>query len=109
MPFEPKILFPGPLADSAARWAQDAAARYPERPSAALTAEMGWNAVLIAEDQGGVGGSFADLASINEGLERHAVDLPVATRSAIVPALLRCLPASEADRARPAPTSTTKR
>jgi len=60
---------------------------------------MGWNAVLIAEEQGGAGGSFADLASIIEGLALHAVELPVATRCGIVPAMLNALRGSEPVRA----------
>lgn len=98
MPFEPKTLFPGLLADSAARLAQDAAGRYPERPVASLTGEMGWSAVLVAEEQGGVGGNFTDLASIIEALASHAVDLPVITRCGIVPAMLNTL--HDNDRAR---------
>jgi alkylation response protein AidB-like acyl-CoA dehydrogenase len=91
MPFEPKILFPGLLADSAARLARDVASRHPQQPSAAVIREMGWNAVLIEESQGGAGGGFADLASIIEGLASNAVDLPVITRCGIVPTMLHAL------------------
>ncbi|ALM86180.1 acyl-CoA dehydrogenase [Bordetella sp. N] len=91
MPFEPKTSFPGLLADSAARLAQDLAARYPESADAAVLTEMGWNAVLIPEAQGGVGGEFGDLASIVEALAPHAVGLPVITRCGAVPAMLAAL------------------
>lgn len=91
MPFEPTILFPGILAESAARLARDAASRHPDVPVATLTAEMGWNAVLIPEEHGGAGGDFTDLASIIESLALQAVDLPVVTRCGIVPALLNAL------------------
>jgi alkylation response protein AidB-like acyl-CoA dehydrogenase len=91
MSFEPKILFPGMLADSAARLGQDVANKNPERPGAAVISEMGWNAVLIAESQGGAGGGFADLASIIEGLASNAVDLPVITRCGVVPTMLAAL------------------
>ncbi|WP_233236678.1 acyl-CoA dehydrogenase [Bordetella sp. LUAb4] len=95
MPFEPKTSFPGLLADSAARLAQDLAAEYPRSADPTLIAEMGWNAVLIPEAQGGVGGEFADLASIIEALATRAVDLPVITRCGVLPAMLGAL----ADRA----------
>lgn len=88
MPFEPKTSFPGLLADSAARRAQDLAARYPLSADPTVIAEMGWNAVLVPEDQGGVGGAFADLASIVEALATQAVDLPVITRCGVLPAML---------------------
>lgn len=91
MPFEPKTSFPGLLADSAARLAQDLAARYPAGADAAVLTEMGWNAVLIPEAQGGVGGEFGDLASIVEALATQAVDLPVITRCGVVPAMLSAL------------------
>jgi alkylation response protein AidB-like acyl-CoA dehydrogenase len=92
MPFEPKTCFPSLLADSAARVAQDLAEHYPQRPSSSVIGEMGWNAVLIPESHGGAGGGYADLASIIEALAMHAVDLPVATRCGVAPAILNALP-----------------
>ncbi|SAI39802.1 acyl-CoA dehydrogenase [Bordetella ansorpii] len=92
MSFEPSIAFAGMLSDSAARVAQDQAGRYPQRPDATLIGDMGWSGVLVPEAQGGVGGGFADLASIVEALARHAVDLPVITRCGIVPTVLSALP-----------------
>ncbi|OWT73588.1 MULTISPECIES: acyl-CoA dehydrogenase family protein [unclassified Achromobacter] len=91
MPFEPKTAFPGLLADSAARVAQDLAAAYPKPADPAVIAEMGWNAVLIPEALGGFGGEFADLASIVEALALQATDLPIITRCGVVPAMLAAL------------------
>jgi len=91
MPFEPKTAYPGLLADSAARVAQDLAAAYPKPADPAVIAEMGWNAVLIPEALGGVGGEFADLASIVEALALQATDLPIITRCGVVPAMLGAL------------------
>ncbi len=91
MPFEPTTSFPGLLADSAGRLAQDLAATYPAAADSGVLAEMGWQAVLIPEAQGGAGGEFTDLASIVEALARHAVDLPVITRCGVLPALLGAL------------------
>jgi alkylation response protein AidB-like acyl-CoA dehydrogenase len=82
------------LADSAARLAQDAASRHPQQPAAHAIQEMGWNAVLIPESQGGAGGGFADLASIIEALSSKAVHLPVISRCGIVPTMLMALPDS---------------
>lgn len=94
MSFEPSIAFAGMLSDSAVRVAQDQAGRYPQRPDPTLIADMGWSGVLVPEAQGGVGGDFADLASIVEALARHGVDLPVITRCGIVPTVLSALPES---------------
>lgn len=95
MSFEPISLFPGMLLESATRWAHDQASRYPERPTPDVIREMGWNAVLVPEALGGVGGSVADLGSIIEGLASHAVDIPVITRCGVIPALLSALLATQ--------------
>ncbi|CAM4357756.1 acyl-CoA dehydrogenase family protein [Bordetella muralis] len=92
MPFEPNTLFPGLLSESATRVAQDAANHPGGHPAAALISEMGWNAVLIPEAQGGAGGDLQDLAAIIEGLATHAVNLPVVTRCGVIPAILSALP-----------------
>lgn len=92
MPFEPNTLFPGLLSESAARVAQDAANRPGDRPDATLIREMGWNAVLVPEAQGGAGGDFQDLAAIIEGIAVHAVNLPIVTRCGVIPAILNALP-----------------
>jgi len=92
MPFEPNTLFPGLLSESAARVAQAAVNQPGGACPASITREMGWNAVLIPEDQGGAGGEFEDLAAIIEGIATHAVSLPVITRCGVVPAILNVLP-----------------
>jgi len=92
MPFEPNTLFPGLLSESAARVAQDAANHSDVHPAAALIREMGWNAVLVPEAEGGAGGDFQDLAAIIEGLATHAINLPVVTRCGVIPAILSALP-----------------
>jgi len=91
MPFQPKTCFPSLLADSAARLAQDLANNYPQRPAPSAISEMGWNALLVPETQGGAGGSYTDLASIIEALAVHVVDLPVITRCGVVPTILTAL------------------
>ena len=99
MSFEPNTLFPGLLSESALRVAQDASSRPVGQTPASTTRDMGWNAVLIPQDQGGAGGDFQDLAAIVEALATHVVNLPVITRSGIVPALLNTLreqPATQA-------------
>lgn len=83
MSFQPKLLFPGLLSESASRLAQAEAS-----PPVARIRDLGWNAVLVAEAQGGAGGGFADLAAIVEGLAGQGVDLPVISRCGVVPALL---------------------
>lgn len=92
MPFEPQTLFPGQLADSVAKLAQDVANHHPQQPPASIINDMGWNAVLVPEGLGGIGGRFDDLASILEGLASNAVSLPVITRCGIVPSILNALP-----------------
>jgi len=92
MPFEPQTLFPGQLADSVAKLAQDVASHHPQQPPASIINDMGWNAVLVPEGLGGIGGNFEDLASILEGLASNAVSLPVITRCGIIPSILGALP-----------------
>src|SRR5690606_28661485 len=92
MPYEANTLFPGLLSESAMRVAQDTANHPGSVLPASLIHEMGWNAVLIPEEQGGAGGDFQDLAAIIEGLATHAVNLPVTARCGIVPAILNALP-----------------
>jgi len=91
MSFQPKTCFPSLLADSAARLAQDLANNYPQQPVSSTIGEMGWNALLIPEAQGGAGGSYTDLVSIIEALAVHVVDLPVITRCGVVPTILMAL------------------
>jgi len=94
MSFQPQVLFPGLLSDSALRLAQTEA-----KPAAARIVELGWNSVLVPESHGGAGGGFSDLAAIIESLASQAIDLPVISRCGTVPTLLACLsgqPAADA-------------
>lgn len=81
-------LFPGMLLDAASRFAQDAAASTGPALHTAIR-DMGWAATLVAEDQGGAGGTLADLAATAEGLAAHAVQLPLVELCGIAPILLQ--------------------
>lgn len=80
-------LFPGMLLDAAARFAQDNATT--DLRTSHTVRDMGWACTLVPEDAGGVGGSFADLAAVIEGLATHGVQLPVIETCAVAPILLQ--------------------
>ena len=80
-------LFPGMLLDAAARFAQDNATT--DLRASHTVRDMGWACTLVPEDAGGVGGSFADLAAVIEGLAQHGVQLPVIETCAVAPLLLQ--------------------
>ena len=80
-------LFPGMLLDAAARFAQDNATT--DLRASDTVRDMGWACTLVPEDAGGVGGSFADLAAVIEGLATHGVQLPVIETCAVAPILLQ--------------------
>ena len=80
-------LFPGMLLDAAARFAQDNATT--DLRASHTVRDMGWACTLVPEDAGGVGGSFADLAAVIEGLATHGVQLPVIETCAVAPILLQ--------------------
>lgn len=80
-------LFPGMLLDAAARFAQDNATT--DLRASHTVRDMGWACTLVPEDAGGVGGSFADLAAVIEGLAQHGVQLPVLETCAVAPLLLQ--------------------
>lgn len=80
-------LFPGMLLDAAARFAQDNATT--DLRASHTVRDMGWACTLVPEDAGGVGGSFADLAAVIEGLATHGVQLPVLETCAVAPILLQ--------------------
>jgi alkylation response protein AidB-like acyl-CoA dehydrogenase len=50
---------------------------------------LGWAATLVPEENGGVGGTLADLAALADGAGRAAFALPLASCFAVVPSLLR--------------------
>ena len=80
-------LFPGMLLDAAARFAQDNATT--DLRASHTVRDMGWACTLVPETAGGVGGSFADLAAVIEGLATHGVQLPVIETCAVAPILLQ--------------------
>jgi alkylation response protein AidB-like acyl-CoA dehydrogenase len=86
-------LFAGDLHDSALRLAQ--AQRAGSRTTGAdLQAawrqmlDLGWQAVLVAEEHGGAGADLADFAAIVEALATQAVTVPLIDRCAVAPSLL---------------------
>ncbi|MBO1073821.1 acyl-CoA dehydrogenase family protein [Roseomonas marmotae] len=99
MPFTATPLLPGDLLDSARKFAIAADARTAElagvRERDAHVAqlwqqatELGWPAIAVPEDQGGVGGGLADLAALVEGAAGAALPLPLIPACAVAPALL---------------------
>lgn len=90
MAFEPEVIFPGVLFDGAKRYANDAASA---TTAASIIQEMGWAATLIPEADGGFGGRVDDLGSLIEAMASRAINLPIITRCAIVPAMLNAAPA----------------
>lgn len=88
MAFTVQPLFPGMLQDAAVRLAADLAGKQRAAGGDPI-GEMGWPALLVADEYGGVGGSLADLASILEGLAPQALQLPVIERCGTVPAMLQ--------------------
>ncbi|MDP1027618.1 acyl-CoA dehydrogenase [Sphingomonas sp. KR1UV-12] len=51
-------------------------------------AELGWLMLPIAESDGGLGGSAADVMAVMEGVGRHLMAVPYVTSCVLVPALL---------------------
>jgi alkylation response protein AidB-like acyl-CoA dehydrogenase len=103
MRFTADPMFPGDLADAAARFAADCAAKLGD-PAARGDAwrdavAMGWPALLVDEARGGAGGSFADLGAVLEGCAKHAIGLPLVRRCARVPVLLMAAGTPAADEA----------
>lgn len=66
---------------------------------ATLSEQLGVHAVLVPEGQGGLGGSFLDLAMVLEEAGRGLADLPLAPTTAVAAEmLLRTLPGGDAAR-----------
>ena len=102
MPFHAEPMFPGDLYDTTLRVASAASAG-PGADSSSKTwrqfLELGWQAVLVAETNGGAGASLGDIAAVAEAAGRHALAVPLVERCAVVPALLSRIganPAAEA-------------
>ena len=87
MGFEASTIFPGVLLEGAERVAKNAQA-YETQADPRIIQEMGWSSTLVAEKNGGYGGTFNDVGALLEGMASHAVNLPIATRCCIVPGML---------------------
>jgi alkylation response protein AidB-like acyl-CoA dehydrogenase len=94
MSFHATPMFSGDMYDTSLRLA--ASADDQTRPGAPNAASakwrqmlaLGWQGVLIAEDDGGAGAALSDLAAIVEAMARHAQVAPLAGRCAVAPLLL---------------------
>jgi alkylation response protein AidB-like acyl-CoA dehydrogenase len=94
MSFRSTPLFAGDLYDTALRLAQEDVLK----PSAAQEGApstnwqqmlaLGWQGVLVPEDDGGVGASIQDLSAIIEAVARHGNGAPLIDRCAVAPVLL---------------------
>jgi alkylation response protein AidB-like acyl-CoA dehydrogenase len=62
--------------------------------SARLAAELGWQSVLVSEDNGGVGATLTDLAGIVEAASRYTNVAPLVERCAVAPVLLEAAAAA---------------
>jgi len=90
MSFIAEPLLPGPIFDSAKRFANDAQG-HAEQASRDPITSMGWTATLIPESDGGVGGSIADLIAIIDGLSQHGIKHQIIERCVLVPSLLSAI------------------
>ncbi len=99
MAFVAPPMLPGDLFDAASRLAASAGARLAATHDAKArsellvvlwneVAELGWPALTVPEEAGGVGGRLADIAALAEGAARSALLLPVSSVCGIVPLLL---------------------
>ena len=87
MTFTTQALVAGPVFDAALRFAADGVSQR-EANATDLITKMGWAATLIAEQDGGSGGSLEDLVAIIDALGQHAIQLPLLERCALAPLLL---------------------
>jgi alkylation response protein AidB-like acyl-CoA dehydrogenase len=101
MPSIATPLFAGDLYDTALRLAHD----QPARPNGASPKgsdgwrqmlELGWQAVLVPEEHGGVGAQLADFAGIIEAVATQALPVPLIDRCALAPSLLAAASANRA-------------
>ncbi len=103
MPFTATPLIAGDMYDMASRIARDADAALALNPDAAAqaacigqlwaqVAELGWMATMVAEAQGGAGGTLGDVAALAGGAGCAALPLPIAAACAVVPHLLALVP-----------------
>ena len=94
MSFRSTPLFAGDLYDTALRLAQGDVSK---ASSADVNAPsdnwqqmltLGWQGVIVAESDGGVGASIQDLSAIVEAVARHGNGAPLVDRCAVAPVLL---------------------
>ncbi|RYX97981.1 MAG: hypothetical protein EOO28_00090 [Comamonadaceae bacterium] len=95
MPFNVTPMFPGDLYDTADRMAASAAPAWSAQKNTggksaqwAQILELGWQGVLVSEDNDGVGASLAEFAAIAEAAGRHALATPLIARCVVAPMLL---------------------
>ena len=97
MPFTVSPMFPGDLYDSADRMAATALPAWSAKKTQAANTsspqwtqilELGWQGVLVSEEEGGVGATLAEFAAIAEGAGRHAMAAPLIARCVVSPLLL---------------------
>ncbi|CAM2139655.1 acyl-CoA dehydrogenase family protein [Paraburkholderia tropica] len=98
-------MFPGDMFDSSARLAASAETLKGRAVEALASGkwqcalELGWQSVLVSEDNGGVGATLMDLAGIVEAASRYTNVMPLVERCAVAPVLIEA--AAGAPAARP--------
>lgn len=97
MSFLASAMFPGDMFDTAVRLAESPESE-PGNPAASRPSgkwqqmlALGWQGVLVPEENGGVGATLADLAGIIEAGARHVILAPLIERCAVAPVLLRAV------------------
>lgn len=95
MSFRSSPLFSGDLYDSALRLASSPDVPRAQGQGHALAGDkwqhmlnLGWQGVLVAEEDGGVGARLQDVAAIVEAAARQGQSAPLADRCAVAPILL---------------------
>ena len=102
MSFEAKTIFESDFSESAQRFCRDLGQQMGHDKLTANTQamfeakwqqaiEQGWQACLIPESLGGLGGSLTDFCALLEAANRYALRLPVATGFGVPAILLRAL------------------
>ena len=94
MAFTAQPAFAGDMYDAALRFGMDVAEQRQDvlgalQDAARTAGELGWPALLVAEEIGGVGGSLKDLAAVAEGCGRAGLFLPLPMLCQAVPAALQ--------------------
>ncbi|AIO33390.1 hypothetical protein DM39_1222 [Burkholderia cenocepacia] len=93
-------MFRGDLFDSSSRLAAAAETHQGNAVEGAASGkwrqalELGWQSVLVSEDNGGIGATLADLAGIVEAASRYPNVAPLVERCAVAPVLLEAAAAA---------------